>query len=103
MFRGGFPLNSWANLNYATYFSVTRIQTRLWIPTAPLADAPVMFFTRPRIEVGGSWQKVLQWRTGPTLSDSISPGSPRPFRSTCAPNTHARITAAVTGLKAPTV
>lgn len=59
MLRGGFRLNSKANLNYATYFST--LSTVNKFESDRLAGGRVgFFFPGPRIEVGGSWQKELQ-------------------------------------------
>jgi len=59
MLRGGFPLNSKVNLNYAGYFSTS---TTL---SAVDSDRTVggrmgFFLPGPRIEAGFSWQKLLQ-------------------------------------------
>jgi hypothetical protein len=59
MFRGGFPLSPTVNINYATYFST--LSTVDQFESSRLAGGRAgLFFTRPRIEVGGSWQKQLQ-------------------------------------------
>ena len=58
MLRGGFPVSSWANVNYATYFSTLNTNETLDSDRAVGMRAGV-FFTRPRIEVGGSWRKEL--------------------------------------------
>lgn len=59
MFRGGFPLNAKVNVNYATYFSVTSTNETLDSDrTAGFRTG--LFFPGPRIEVGGSFQKLLQ-------------------------------------------
>ncbi len=58
MLRGGFPLTAWANLNYATYFSTLTTNDTLDSDRAVGGRAGV-FFSRPRIEVGGSWKKLL--------------------------------------------
>lgn len=59
MLRGGFPLNSAINLNYAAYFST------LTMPDAIESDRSAggrigFFFPGPRVEAGMSWQKSLQ-------------------------------------------
>lgn len=58
MLRGGFPVSSWANLNYATYFSTLNTNETLDSDRA-VGMRTGVFFTRPRIEVGGSWRKEL--------------------------------------------
>lgn len=58
MLRGGVPLSSWANLNYATYFSAQNTNETLDSDRAVGGRAGI-FFTRPRVEVGGSWKKSL--------------------------------------------
>ncbi len=59
MFRGGFPLNAKVNLNYATYFSVA--STNDTLDSDRIAGGRAgLFFPGPRIEVGASWQKLLQ-------------------------------------------
>jgi len=58
MLRGGIPLNSWANLNYATYFSTLTTNQTLDSERA-VGMRTGGFFSRPRIEVGGSWRKEL--------------------------------------------
>jgi hypothetical protein len=59
MFRGGFPLSAKVNLNYATYFSVASTNDTLDSDRTAGGRAG-LFFPGPRIEVGGSWQKLLQ-------------------------------------------
>ena len=59
MFRGGFPLNAKVNLNYATYFSVSSTNATLDSDRTAGGRAG-LFFPGPRIEVGGSFQKLLQ-------------------------------------------
>ena len=59
MLRGGFPLNSGVNLNYATYFSLA--STNQTLDSDRLAGFRTgLFFPGPRIEIGGSFQKLLQ-------------------------------------------
>jgi len=58
MLRGGFPVSSWANLNYATYFSTLNTNTTLESDRGFGTRAGI-FFNRPRIEVGASWRKEL--------------------------------------------
>ena len=58
MLRGGAPLTSWANFNYATYFST--LTTNQTLDSGRAAGMRTgVFFTRPRIEVGGSFRKEL--------------------------------------------
>ncbi|MBS1852945.1 MAG: hypothetical protein JST79_18735 [Acidobacteria bacterium] len=59
MFRGGFALNSKVNLNYATYFS-TLSTVNKFESDRTTGGRVGLFFTGPRIEVGGSFQKELQ-------------------------------------------
>jgi len=59
MFRGGLPLNAKVNLNYATYFSVASTNDTLDSDRTAGGRAG-LFFPGPRIEVGASWQKLLQ-------------------------------------------
>jgi hypothetical protein len=59
MFRGGFPLNSKVNVNYASYFSVSTTNETLDSDRTAGGRAG-LFFPGPRIEVGASWQKLLQ-------------------------------------------
>ncbi|MGO9647543.1 MAG: hypothetical protein ACLPOO_05770 [Terriglobales bacterium] len=59
MFRGGFPLNAKVNFNYATYFSVSSTNDTLDSDRTAGGRAG-LFFPGPRIEVGASWQKLLQ-------------------------------------------
>jgi len=61
MFRGGFPLSAGVNINYATYFST--LSTVNEFESSRVAGGRMgFFFTRPRVEVGASWQKELQER-----------------------------------------
>lgn len=59
MFRGGFPLNAKVNFNYATYFSVSSTN-RVLASDRTTGGRVSVFFPSPRIEVGASWQKLLQ-------------------------------------------
>jgi hypothetical protein len=59
MFRGGFPLNAKVNFNYATYFSTASTISYFDSDRAVGGRAGV-FLPGPRVEVGGSWQKLLQ-------------------------------------------
>jgi hypothetical protein len=58
MLRGGFPVSSWANLNYTTYFSTLSTNATLDSDRGFGTRAGI-FFNRPRIEVGTSWRKEL--------------------------------------------
>jgi hypothetical protein len=59
MLRGGFPLTSSVNLNYATYFSTASTVTA-FESDRTTGGRIGFFFSRPRIEIGTSWQKRLQ-------------------------------------------
>ena len=58
MLRGGFPVSSWANLNYATYFSSENTNATLESDRGFGTRAGI-FFNRPRLELGTSWRKEL--------------------------------------------
>jgi hypothetical protein len=59
MLRGGFPLSDKVNLNYASYFST--LSTVNKFESDRLTGGRLgFFFPKPRIEVGGSLQKLLQ-------------------------------------------
>jgi len=60
MLRGGFPLNAKANLNYAIYASATSISIGSVDSERHVGGRMGLFFSGPRLEVGGSWQKTLQ-------------------------------------------
>ena len=60
MFRGGFPVNAAANVNYALYVSVTSIGIGSVDSERHVGGRMGFFFPGPRLEVGGSWQKTLQ-------------------------------------------
>lgn len=60
MFRGGFPVNGKANMNYAVYFSATSIAIGSVDSERHVGGRMGFFFPGPRLEVGGSWQKTLQ-------------------------------------------
>lgn len=60
MFRGGFPLNTAANMNYALYFSATSIGLSSVDSERHVGGRMGFFFPGPRLEVGGSWQHALQ-------------------------------------------
>lgn len=59
MLRGGFAINAKANLNYAAYFSTLSTVNKFESERASGGRIGV-FFPKPRIEIGGSWQKELQ-------------------------------------------
>ena len=60
MLRGGFPLNTRANLNYAAYVSATSIGVNGVESERQVGGRAGVFFPGPRLEVGASWQKLLQ-------------------------------------------
>ena len=60
MFRGGFPVNTRANVNYSLYVSATSIGIDSVDSERHLGGRMGFFFPGPRLEVGGSWQKTLQ-------------------------------------------
>jgi hypothetical protein len=60
MFRGGFPVNPRANLNYALYVSATSIGIGSVDSERHVGGRVGFFFPGPRLEVGGSWQRTLQ-------------------------------------------
>jgi hypothetical protein len=60
MLRGGLPLNSKANLNYAAYISVARMSVGGVESDRTVGGRMGFFLPGPRIEVGASWQKLLQ-------------------------------------------
>ncbi len=60
MFRGGFAMNPKANLNYASYVSVTRIGIDSVNSERHVGGRLGVFLPGPRLEVGGSFQRTLQ-------------------------------------------
>jgi hypothetical protein len=60
MLRGGFALNSNANLNYAAYVSATSIAVSGVESDRHIGGRMGLFLPGPRLEVGGSWQRTLQ-------------------------------------------
>ena len=60
MMRGGFPVGARSNLNYAAYVSVTSIGIDGVESERHAGGRVGFFFPGPRLEVGASWQKVLQ-------------------------------------------
>jgi hypothetical protein len=60
MLRGGFPVNTRANLNYSVYVSATSIGISSVDSERHVGGRVGFFFPGPRLEVGGSWQRTLQ-------------------------------------------
>jgi hypothetical protein len=60
MFRGGFPVNTQVNMNYAAYFSATSIGIGSVDAERQAGGRLGFFLPGPRIEVGGSFQRTLQ-------------------------------------------
>jgi hypothetical protein len=60
MLRGGFPVNSKADINYAVYVSATSIGLSSVDSERHVGGRIGFFFPGPRLEVGGSWQRTLQ-------------------------------------------
>jgi hypothetical protein len=60
MLRGGFPVNARANLNYALYVSVANISVDGVECTRQAGARIGLFLPGPRLEIGGSFQHVLQ-------------------------------------------
>jgi hypothetical protein len=60
MLRGGFPVSAHVNVNYAVYGSVASIGVEGVESERHVGGRGGLFFSGPRLEVGGSWQKVLQ-------------------------------------------
>jgi len=60
MFRGGFPVNARANMNYAAYVSATSIGIDSVDSERHVGGRMGFFFPGPRLEVGGSYQRTLQ-------------------------------------------
>lgn len=60
MFRGGFPVNSGANMNYALYVSTTSIGIDSVDAERHIGARMGFFLPGPRLEVGGSFQRTLQ-------------------------------------------
>jgi len=60
MFRGGFPINPKANVNYALYVSATRIGNDSVDSERHVGGRVGVFLPGPRLEVGGSLQRTLQ-------------------------------------------
>ena len=60
MLRGGFPVNAKANMNYAAYVSVASTGIGSVDSERQVGGRIGFFFPGPRLEVGGSWQRILQ-------------------------------------------
>jgi hypothetical protein len=60
MLRGGFPVSAKANLNYAVYVSAISTGHSNLESDRNVGGRVGVFLSRPRIEVGASWQKLLQ-------------------------------------------
>ena len=59
-FRGGFPVNTSANMNYAVYVSATSIGIGSVNAERQAGGRLGFFLPGPRLEVGGSFQRTLQ-------------------------------------------
>lgn len=60
MLRGGFPVSANADFNYAAYVSVASIGVNGVESERHTGGRVGIFLPGPRLEVGASWQKVLQ-------------------------------------------
>ena len=60
MLRGGFPVNAKANLNYAVYVSAVSTGHSNLESDRNVGGRVGVFLPGPRVEVGTSWQKLLQ-------------------------------------------
>jgi hypothetical protein len=60
MLRGGFPVNAKANLNYAVYVSAISTGHSNLESDRNVGGRTGIFLPGLRVEVGGSWQKLLQ-------------------------------------------
>jgi hypothetical protein len=60
MLRGGFPVNARANMNYAVYVSVASIGKDAVDSERHAGARMGFFFPGPRLEIGGSFQHLLQ-------------------------------------------
>jgi hypothetical protein len=60
MLRGGFPVNTKANLNYAVYGSAISTGHNNLESTRNVGGRVGVFLRGPRVEIGASWQKLLQ-------------------------------------------
>jgi len=60
MLRGGFSANAKANLNYAVYVSAISTDHNNLASERNVGGRMGVFLPGPRIEIGASWQKLLQ-------------------------------------------
>jgi len=60
MLRGGFPANTKANLTYAAYVSAISTSHNNLASQRNVGGRLSFFFPGPRVEIGASWQKLLQ-------------------------------------------
>lgn len=60
MLRGGFPMNAKADLTYAAYVSAVSSSQSSLESERNVGGRAGVFFPGPRIELGGSWQRLLQ-------------------------------------------
>jgi hypothetical protein len=60
MFRGGFPINDKANMNYTLYVSATSIGISSVDSERHVGGRVGFFLPSQRLEVGGSWQRTLE-------------------------------------------
>lgn len=60
MLRGGFPANAKANLNYAVYVSAISTGHNNLQSERNAGGRVGVFLPGPRVEIGASWQKLLQ-------------------------------------------
>jgi hypothetical protein len=60
MLRGGFPVNAKVNLNYAAYVSAVSSGHNNLESDRNVGGRMGIFLPGPRVEVGASWQKLLQ-------------------------------------------
>ena len=60
MLRGGFPVNGKVNLNYAAYVSAVSSAHNNLQSDRNVGGRMGVFLPGPRVEVGASWQKLLQ-------------------------------------------
>lgn len=60
MLRGGFPVSSSANMNYALYVSAASVGIKGLNSERHVGGRMGFFFPGPRLEIGGSFQRTLQ-------------------------------------------
>ena len=60
MLRGGFPASAKANLNYALYVSAISTAHNNLVSERNVGGRVGFFLPGPRVEIGASWQKLLQ-------------------------------------------